>query len=470
MSAITIPAVALTVIAASTLGWFQLLEWTTLEHFFAIRPLEKPDKRILIVTIDEQDITKVGKWPIPDAVLADALKKINQHQPAAIGMDIYRDLPVEPGHQELVKVMQTTPNLIGIKKMVGDKVAPSPTLSKLNQIALADLVSDKDGKIRRALLFAGDENGNTLVSLAAHLSIIYLEQKGIQLESDAEGKSVRFGKAVTHSLTGKEFAFRGADLGGYQILLNYRSSDSGFDTVNLRDVLSGNLSAEQVRSRIVLIGTTAKSANDFHNVGYIRNLNNENVSMAGVVIHAHLLSQILSAGLDGRAMVNVLSSEGEWLWVLFWSFTGSCVTWQLLQVNSKRKQRFWGLTILGVSIAVGSLIVISYGSFLSGWWIPTVSPFIALICSTIIASNFHKQWQLEQANEKLQEYSRTLEARVEERTKELVKAKVAADVASQAKSEFLANMSHELRTPLNGILGYAQILQRSQNIAKSERE
>jgi signal transduction histidine kinase/DNA-binding NarL/FixJ family response regulator len=43
-------------------------------------------------------------------------------------------------------------------------------------------------------------------------------------------------------------------------------------------------------------------------------------------------------------------------------------------------------------------------------------------------------------------------------------AKEFADKANQAKSEFLANMSHELRTPLNGILGYAQILERMDDL------
>ncbi|NES07125.1 MAG: response regulator [Okeania sp. SIO2F4] len=46
----------------------------------------------------------------------------------------------------------------------------------------------------------------------------------------------------------------------------------------------------------------------------------------------------------------------------------------------------------------------------------------------------------------------------------------AADAANQAKSEFLANMSHELRTPLNGILGYAEILNRSQTWGEKEKK
>jgi len=60
------------------------------------------------------------------------------------------------------------------------------------------------------------------------------------------------------------------------------------------------------------------------------------------------------------------------------------------------------------------------------------------------------------------ETSRSMEA--------LARAKDAAETANRAKSVFLANMSHEIRTPMNGILGYTQIMLRSEDLTQTQKE
>ncbi len=53
--------------------------------------------------------------------------------------------------------------------------------------------------------------------------------------------------------------------------------------------------------------------------------------------------------------------------------------------------------------------------------------------------------------------------------KELIEAKTKADEANIAKSQFLANMSHDIRTPMNGVLGYLELLART-NLSSEQKD
>lgn len=58
---------------------------------------------------------------------------------------------------------------------------------------------------------------------------------------------------------------------------------------------------------------------------------------------------------------------------------------------------------------------------------------------------------------------------MKEAENKLTQAKELAEAASLTKSQFIASLSHEFRTPLNSILGYAQIMKRSDSISEDEK-
>lgn len=376
----------------------QAWELETLDLSFRLRPLEPVDKRVVIVGIDEPDIRKVGQWPIPDSVLAELLKKLQTYQPKAIGLDIYRDLPVEPGHAELLQVYRTLPNLVGIQQ-IKDKASPgipAPSiLDPARQIGFNNLIFDPDNKIRRGLLYLEDnlqDNGKRHKSFALVLSTIYLKQAGITPQAATNGSPyLQLGKATFRILEPYDGAYANVDAGGYQILANLRGPANRFPIVSMADVLEGEVPAEWFRNRIVLIGSTAASLKDFFYTSYSSGSVNPK-PMAGVELQANFVSQILSAALDGRPLIQVWAEPVEWLWILLWAWFGAMLSWRLRSPRS---------SALAILMAGMGLLSICYLAFLAGWWLPLVPPAMALVGSAIgiIAHIAHLQEELKRSKE-----------------------------------------------------------------------
>lgn len=298
-----IPTIAIGVSTSHWLGLFQTPEWRIRDTWFRLRSAPEAAAEIVIVTIDEQDIASVNSWPIPDWALADLLDQIRQQQPRAIGLDLYRDLPVGTGHDRLKRIFQTTPNLIGVEKLQGDRVKPPPELAKRDQVGVADLVLDGDRHVRRALLTMGDEHNPEIVraGLATQVALKYLAGEKIELlPIDAESQTYRLGQAIFQPLEAGEAGYRDEDMGGYQILLNWHGSEQGFTTVSMRDVLAGKVPSGLMRDRMVFIGSNAISTNDFFATPFSSSWLSTKRPTPGVVIHANIAQQLVNAAKRGQ--------------------------------------------------------------------------------------------------------------------------------------------------------------------------
>lgn len=458
---LTTPIVAGVVIATRSTGALQLLEWAIYDRYFQLRAAEAVDDRIVIVTIEEADINALGQWPLSDATLAQLIRNLNQHQPAVIGLDLYRDLPVEPGHQDWVEVMTSTPNLIGVEKAVGRTVAPPAELEHHGQVALTDLLVDADGKIRRGLLSHTSDDDQLRKSLGAELAVRYLATKEVPQEIlDEDRKIYRLGQARFSPLSSNDGGYIRTNTGGYQILINFRGHAQYFPQVSVTDVLANRVAPEQIRDRIVIVGGMATSLNDLFYTPYSSRLVDAPEPTAGMVIHANLASTITSAVLDGRALIQVWSEPVELVWILAWSGVGAFgyCWWLAAKRYNQRLLTRLAVWIASVIVAGGLLVGSSYLAFLGGWWIPVVPSLLALMGSASAIAGYEAL--------KLQQYRTELA----QQNLKLEKDKIRAEAASQAKSQFLAKISHEFRTPLNAILGFTQLMDQDPSLTEQQQK
>ncbi|MBW4497511.1 MAG: CHASE2 domain-containing protein [Oscillatoria princeps RMCB-10] len=398
---VAIASVAVTCLLAGVkqLGTLEAVELNAFDQMIRLRPEKGPDDRLLIVGITDGDIQLLKEPILSDRTVKRLLEKIEQLQPRAIGLDILRDVPVEPGNADLVKYLDRSEGIITVCKIsdpdAKDPGTPPPPGFPKDRVGFADLVVDAGGILRRTPFFLTPQEtpfplkhlcnnpSNQVPSFALQVANLYLEQQGIHSGSSREGE-LMLGSTVFKRLEKNSGGYQKADVGGNQRLIDYRSAGSVAKQVSLTEVLNGKLDANSVRERIVLIGYTAQTAKqDSFYTPYSAGLKNSQ-KMPGVVAHAQIVSQILSAVLDKQTQFWFWPEWAEVLWIGAWSLVGGTLAWRIRHPGK--------FALVSIS-ALGVLFATSFGLFVRGGWLPVVSPAIALIASAgsvVLADRFNK--------------------------------------------------------------------------------
>ena len=393
----------LIIIIIRLLGGFQFWEWMLLDTFLRIRPSETTEEKVIIVGINEKDIQKVGRYPVPDREIAALIKKIQSYKPRVIGLDIFKNVSVEPGSKELLKVLKESQNIIGIEKFLEpDRIAPPPALSP-EKVGFVDIIADKDGKYRRYLLLSYDPENfqNVKFSLSLHLAEAYLSSININIENGIQNPDgIRFGATEIPIFESNSGGYIKTDDGGIQMLMNFRNGRQRFRFLSLHDIKNNKFNRMWLEDKIILIGMTATSVQDFFNTSAISGLE-LNGKIYGVEYHAQATSQIINAVLNRRALLRTWSEQWEYAWI---------ITWGLIPIIIGRLTQSLWKNLFAVSASSICLIAIAYLSLIwLGLWIP-VAPILVIVGTNAVGLSAFAFYQHDQAlKSKINERQYTIE-------------------------------------------------------------
>jgi CHASE2 domain-containing sensor protein len=302
-----------------------------------------------------------------------------------IGLDIYRDRPRGEGRAELVKYLQQSeaqgasfasriiPVCVVPSTKVPNGVASPPGISE-ERLGFADVVRDPDGVIRRHLIAMKPPAASpcsTYYALSFQLVLHYLKAKGISPEFITENHW-KLGRLDLKRLQDKTGFYQNkVSLDGFQILLNYSSKPSQeiAEKVTLTDVLNNRVTPSSVRDKVILIGVTDSVIKDDFLTPY-------NQEIRGLILHANMVSQILSAVENRRTLLWFLPLWIDFFWVGAWSLVGGIVTMYFL--SSPIRLGLTGTVALLSSNGICLILLVTTGCVL-----PLIPSSLALVTTGV---------------------------------------------------------------------------------------
>ena len=438
--------VAVGIILLRETGALQPLEWFVLDYGLTWTTPNQVDDRLLVVTIDNEDVEKLGHYPLQDRDLAQAISILNRSQPSAIGLSIYRGFSVPPGSEPLLQVIKQTPGLVVVEP--GTAAINLSPLVALNpeQRGIADMVLDQDGRVRRSLLAYRAlipeplENVQDLKqSLATRLALHYLRHQGVNIYALPD-QSVQWGKSRIVPLQSHSGGYVNLNPTGFQILLrSWRSLDQ-LNQVSFSALRTGQVPPDRIRDRIVLLGTISPLHSPFFQTP--RRSPPDLMMASGLEIQANTLLQLLAMA-EGFSPLQVWSDPLEYLWILVWGVVGSSLgalgqfravcnlkesrsqapsSYPQTQQSLGQDSRIFAWMAMGTTtLLLGSSVLAVQG----GVWLPVVPGILSLWGSISVRLGWSFAQEQRQARLLLRAYNTTLEHQIVDRTAALIRSESA---------------------------------------------
>lgn len=378
---------ALSFVALATLragGHLQSVSLAIYDLFLRLSPesdIGATGAHVALVLVSDDDINRLGEWPLSDGTLAAVLVRLTAASPRVIGLDVYRDRPVPPGSETLESVLQQYPEVVMMYKfgVGGTLTIPAPKFIKASErIGFNDVVLDADGVVRRGLLYM-DTGNEPASSFALTLALAYLRKDRIAPgPGEPNPADIRLARTTLSPLEPDDGPYAVADAAGYQLLLDYRGGEAPFPGYTLTDLLQGRIPENALRDKIVIVGVAAESVKDSFFTPFSQGLGHR-TGVPGVVVHAHLADQLVRAALDDNAPLRSFDKRVEYGWLLLW-----CIAGTLVVLIARSTSRF----VLIVSAGLVLLLVIGYTAFSSGYWVPVATPAAGWLMTAVLGTAF----------------------------------------------------------------------------------